>query len=92
MAVLVDSRHAEPMPTGWIESLGNLHCPTCDARLVAQGSLYRPLGRPDPIPVTGSRPFCPNRHALPSDEELVAYREQQGYSAEAPSREVPGPY
>ncbi len=76
----------------WIESLENLHCPTCDARLVVQAGRFDPIGRPDPVyTADGRTQRCPDGHQLPDDGALFAYRDQQGHPAEAPTREVRPP-
>jgi hypothetical protein len=68
----------------WIESLHNLHCPTCDARLVEQAGKFEPLGRPDPVYITDGRSLtCPAGDPLPTDRDaLYAYRDAQGHPME----------
>lgn len=82
-----------------IESVHNLHCPTCDARLLEEAGRFQVLGevRGEPGPVKyvvdGNRaPVCPADHPLPDVAALYAYRDSKGYPPEAPAREVPWPY
>lgn len=83
------------MPAVWIENLHNLHCPTCDARLVARAGKFEPMGRPDPVyQEEGSSLTCPAGHQLPDGAELYAYANRAGHEVPAmgsPVREVPAP-
>lgn len=76
----------------WIESLHNLHCPTCDSRLIEPAGRHDVLGRADPVYlVDGHSAVCPNGHTLPEPDELYAYRDRAGHPMEISAREVPPP-
>ena len=81
------------MPMVWITSLHNLHCPSCDARLIEQAGRFEPMGRPDPIYQADPRTLtCPNGHRLPEDQdELYTYRDEKGHPPEEPPTEVAPP-
>ena len=79
------------MAAVWIESMHNLHCPTCDARLVQEAGRFDPMGRPDPVYVGSERLACRAGHSLPSMDSLYAYRDERGYPADAAYSEVPPP-
>ena len=72
------------MATEWIEDVHGLRCPTCEARLLAKGHRFRPLGRTDPVDVRDGNtpPRCPNDHALPSEKDLYAWRDAHGFKPE----------
>ncbi len=77
----------------WIESLHNLQCPTCDARLVEQAGRVHPIRQLDRIYHSDPRTLtCPAGHQLPVDHHaLYAYRNEHGHPQDAPIREVPRP-
>jgi hypothetical protein len=81
------------VPEVWIESMHNLHCPTCDDRLIERAGRFDVLGKSTPTYVgDGNRPpVCPNGHAQPPVEQLYVYRDEKGYPPEAPFSEVPPP-
>lgn len=76
----------------WIESLHNLHCPTCDTPLVEQAGRYLVLDRPRPVYVGEVETLtCRDGHPLPSRADLYDYRDLRGIPAQAPVREVAAP-
>lgn len=79
----------------WIEDMSNLHCPTCDERLVAPAGRFDPMGKPDPTYVQdGGTLACTAGHPLPDQQALRSYADQHGHvppPAGAPIREVPPP-
>jgi hypothetical protein len=81
-------------PQVLVESMENLHCPTCDARLIHWAGRHEVLGSVIGMPgsirhVAGAqRPTCPNEHPLPGDDILRQYRDRRGYSPTEPYREV----
>jgi hypothetical protein len=82
----------------WIESAHNLHCPTCDARLVEQAARIDVLNEVRGGPthpkyqVDGDSLTCPSGHQLPSVDDLYAYRDEQGHDAsDGPVVEVRAP-
>lgn len=76
----------------WIQSLHNLHCPSCDSRLVqlARRHFHSQLGSPVYVGEVGTL-ICPHRHPLPDREELYDYRARQGYATAAAVCEVVPP-
>ncbi|WP_143087050.1 hypothetical protein [Geodermatophilus ruber] len=77
----------------WIESLHNLHCPTCESRLVEHAGRFDVIGRPDPGYTADPRTLmCPSGHVLPDDQHaLYEHRDNRGYPQEATTREVRAP-
>lgn len=84
---------AARMGTTWIENRHNLHCPTCDARLIERAGRHDVMQRPDPVYVSDPTTLtCPAGHRLPENQdELYEYRDSHGHQQEAPIREVPPP-
>jgi hypothetical protein len=82
-------------PVVLIESPDNLHCPTCDARLVQPAGRYEVygavLGMPGSVELkpTGEPPYCPERHHLPDEKALRRYRRRHGYPKWAPVSVAP---
>lgn len=80
-----------------VESTENLHCPTCDARLIQTAGRYEVygavLGTPGSVQVvpTGEPPHCPQRHPLPDEKALRRYRRRAGHPKTAPVSVVPPP-
>lgn len=81
------------MPAVWIESLDNLHCPTCDERLIQYAGRFQPLEKAEPTYVAdgGKPPVCPQGHRQPDWDALYAYRDERGHPEQVPVREVPSP-
>jgi hypothetical protein len=76
----------------WIQSVHNLHCPTCDSRLVEQAGRYRVSDRPAPVYVGEVETLtCPDGHVLPDREALYDYRDRRGIPAQASVTEVAPP-
>lgn len=76
----------------WIQSLHNLHCPTCDTRLVEQAGRYAVAHLPAPVYVGEVATLtCREGHPLPDREVLYAYRDERGIPASAPVHEVEPP-
>jgi hypothetical protein len=75
----------------WIQSVHNLHCPSCDTRLVQRGRCAVPeQGAARYVGEVGTL-ACPSGHVLPDRPVLYAYRDRRGLAGSAPVREVPGP-
>ena len=76
----------------WIQSLHNLHCPSCDRRLVQRGRLHFHSQLRSPVYVgdVGTL-LCPQRHRLPDRRDLYDYRAQRGYAPAAPVSEIAPP-
>jgi hypothetical protein len=76
----------------WVQSLHNLHCPSCDRRLVQRAGRHF-------VPERGAHYYvgevgtlvCPDGHPLPDRETLYAYREARGHASSAPVAEVGRP-
>lgn len=84
-------------PQVWIESMDNLHCPTCDTRLVETAGRFEVpsavLGTAGATKYVGRGAVtCPAGHQLPNAEKLVRYRDQQGHPADAPFNEIAWPW
>lgn len=78
------------MASVWIESMHNLHCPTCDGRLIERAGRHDVMQRPDPVYIADAASGrCPEGHPLPHSDALYAYRDAQGHPAEAPFKELP---
>ncbi len=76
----------------WIQSLHNLHCPTCDDRLVEQAGRFEVHERRQPVYVGHVETLtCREGHPLPDRAVLYRYREQRGLPPAAPVQEVPPP-
>ena len=76
----------------WIQSVHNLHCPTCDRRLVERAGRYRVAHRPAPVYVGEVETLtCRDGHLLPDRGELYAYRDDRGIPRQATVREVAPP-
>jgi hypothetical protein len=76
----------------WIQSVHNLHCPTCDSRLVEQAGRYAVPDRPAPVYVGEVATLtCRRGHPLPERGELYRYRDLRGIPASAPVQEVAPP-
>ena len=76
----------------WIESLHNLHCPSCDRRLIERATLHLPDGQRDPVVVGEVGTLqCPTGDPLPDRAFLYALRAVTGRPAVAAVREVPPP-
>ena len=73
----------------WVQSLHNLHCPRCDARLIQQArrcfvperSVHHYVGEVGTL-------ACPGGHPLPDREVLYDYRAERGHAVCAPVAEV----
>jgi len=76
----------------WVQSLHNLHCPHCDARLVQMArrcfvperAVHHYVGEVGTL-------LCPGGHRLPDREVLYAYRSERGHAVRAPVSEVVPP-
>jgi hypothetical protein len=81
------------MASVWIRSVHNLHCPTCDARLVERGERFVVRERRTVMYVgdVGTQ-VCRNGHALPDRESLYSYRDAKGHPRSAPVSEVSAPH
>ena len=80
------------MSSVWIQSVHNLHCPTCDTPLVEQAGRYLVVDRPSPVYVGEVETLtCRDGHALPDRQQLYDYRELRGIPARVPVREVAPP-
>ncbi len=80
------------MVSVWIQSLHNLHCPTCGARLVEQAGRYEVPERSRPVYVGEVGTLCCTAgHPVPPREELYDHRERRGLPRSAPVREVVPP-
>lgn len=76
----------------WIESLHNLHCPSCGRRLVQRGRRCHVAHRPGPHYVGDVGTLtCAQGHPLPDRVALYDYRARHGHAASAAVREVPPP-
>lgn len=76
----------------WIQSVHNLHCPTCGSRLVEQAGRYVVPSRPAPVYVGEVATLtCANGHPLPGRRALYEYRDECGLPASAPVHEVRPP-
>ena len=76
----------------WIQSVHNLHCPTCDTRLVERGRRCALQHRARSVYVGEVGTLtCAYRHPLPDRVALYDYREEQGHPPVAPVAEVPAP-
>jgi hypothetical protein len=77
----------------WVESLHNLHCPRCDARLVQRA-------RRCFVPERAAHHYvgevgtlrCPRGHRLPGRDTLYDYRAERGHPVCAPVAEVVAPH
>jgi hypothetical protein len=76
----------------WIQSLHNLHCPTCGRRLVQRARRCQVPGAAAPryVGEVGTL-TCQEGHPLPGRGALYAYRAQRRHPARATVREVAGP-
>ena len=80
------------MSSVWIQSVHNLHCPTCDSRLVEQAGRYVVSDRPAPVYVGEVETLtCRGGHPLPDRNTLYAYRDGRGIPARATVAEVAPP-
>ena len=80
------------MDATWIHSLHNLHCPTCDRRLVQRAGrhFHSVVGSPVYVGEVGTL-SCPEGHPLPERQELYDYRSRRGHAAAASVAEVGPP-
>ncbi|WP_460682896.1 hypothetical protein [Modestobacter lapidis] len=80
------------MVSVWILSVHNLHCPSCDTRLIERAGRFAVPGRPGPVHVGEVGTLCCRAgHPLPSREDLYAHRDAQGHPWTAPVLEVAPP-
>jgi hypothetical protein len=75
----------------------NLHCPTCNLRLIERAGRFEVLGEvlgtPKARKYVGSGEYvCPAGHQLPEADALYAYRDRQGHPPESSFNEVPWPH
>ena len=76
----------------WVESLHNLHCPRCDARLVQRAARVPLPGRQVHVYVGEVGTLaCPAGHRLPARESLYDYRAWAGHAPRAAVTEVGAP-
>jgi hypothetical protein len=76
----------------WIQSVHNLHCPTCGRRLVQRAGRYAVPARRRPVYVGEVGTLaCRSGHPLPDRESLYAHRDRIGVPWTAPVREVAPP-
>jgi hypothetical protein len=76
----------------WVSSVHNLHCPTCDNRLVELAGRFAVREHPAPVYVGHVETLtCRDGHPLPDRESLYAYRDEQGLPPKAPIQEVAPP-
>ena len=69
----------------WVQSVHNLHCPSCDSRLVQRAERRFHAERQIPVYVGEVGTLsCPDGHPLPDRQELYDYRAQQGHAPAAP--------
>lgn len=73
----------------WVRSLHNLHCPSCDNRLVQRAAqhFHRGVRGHVYVGVVGTL-RCPDGHSLPGRAELYDYRAQRLGGSAAPVTEV----
>ena len=80
------------MSSVWILSVHNLHCPTCDRRLVERAGRYRLAHRAAPVYVGEVETLtCRDGHVLPDRSALYDYRERRGIARQAAVTEVAPP-
>lgn len=73
----------------WVQSLHNLHCPSCDHRLLQRARRFF-------VPERAAHYYvgevgtlvCPCGHSLPDRDALYAHRAERGHAQRAPVAEV----
>jgi hypothetical protein len=79
------------IPQLWVHSLHNLHCPTCDERLLQRARrFFVPERAAHYVVGEVGTLACPHRHPLPEREALYVYRAERGNAEDAPVAAVDG--